>query len=156
MNSHLLLRNKQLITKLVGPLYLLRVPSLSPTMKYAQVTKYYPQTYGELIPQYSLIADILCNSLLNNEENNTEMEIEIQDELYFVQNLEPTNKQLDINTPLVILTEEERDLEIIKHLNFHNDKGVVDFQSLFPPDFKVRDVLWQAYVKKKIGGISCS
>lgn len=147
--SHIVLKNQALIRQLRGPIFVLPLPALSPTMKEGVISKFY-QNEGGKIKSNSLIMDLNVPSLVESDRDKIfNMEIELQDELYLSKIIKPLGLSITVDEIVAILCEDEKDLETSANFNISESSEVAQYGG------KVRVAVWQAYVKNKEDSNTC-
>jgi pyruvate/2-oxoglutarate dehydrogenase complex dihydrolipoamide acyltransferase (E2) component len=142
--------NQSLMKLIKGPIYLLTMPSLSPSMKCGVISKYYG-IVGQKISQYHVLADIYTYTLTNTEiSKKITLELEMQDEMYISKILCPTDTEINVGKLVAVFCEEKEDMDISQQLD-HN----LLLNTYLEYKGKVRFPAWQAYVKSKDDSISC-
>lgn len=119
------------------------MPRLSPTMQFGGISRWYVEP-GEFLPAYSLFCDVKPDALVSvsmgAEDDNLELHIEIQDEMYLAKVFGGRHTYA-AGSPLAILCEYEEDIALAKLIDLPSTVDVYD-QTEYPV------ALWQAFLKK--------
>lgn len=99
-----------------GAVRLLPMPQLSPHMVSGKLLKWHCKE-GEMIPAYGLIADVRPDQLMEEKDaNHTDMELELQEDMYIARYLCNEGQEMKGGAPLAILCELEEDINEAKIL----------------------------------------
>ena len=135
---------------------LLRAPALSPSTTTLRVLRWHAKV-GELLPAYSLLCDVTTStltksqSILSAKEEDTELNIELQEELIVARKYVEAGAIVPVGTPLALLCEDEADVSTCATIS--TDEVDVLTQQKNP---LVVDALWQAYLAKPPVERGCS
>jgi hypothetical protein len=115
-------------------------------MKAGDITKWYVKP-GQFLPAYSLFCDVKPDALVavsvgkDDDDNNMELHIEIQDEMYLAKVFGEPGHTYVAGSPLAILCEYEEDIGQAKMIQLPPSIDVYE-QLEYPV------ALWQAFIKK--------
>ena len=110
--------------KCAGLVHALRMPQLSPKMQSGLLQKWRVQE-GDYRKAYELLADIVPDHLQDVDmgenkgtsgESKAAFEIEVQEEFYLAKRLVQEGSHIPINTPIAIVCEEEKDINLCREL----------------------------------------
>ena len=99
-----------------GMFKILPMPILGPAMQYGKLIKWHVKP-GDLVPTYGLIADIVADSMTIVDGEQSEVEIELQEEMYLVKCFCLEGDTLKAGEPLALLCEEESDFNEVSDLD---------------------------------------
>ena len=124
----------------LNKLRVVRMPSLSPTIKSAKLLKLHI-TEGQLVSPYDLCFEVLAKGLTSQSTTDESwMEIEVIEDMYVAKMLCIPGEVLEVDSPIALLCENKEDIQ-----NIHSLRSLTGIHS----------AIWQAYVKTRSDPGSC-
>ena len=152
----------------IGRCSILRAPSLSPSTTSLRIVRWHAKV-GDLLPAYSLLCDVSTSTLTNQpqkklspsllssqsinfkEDEDTELNIELQEEVIVARRYVEVGEVVPVGTPLALLCEDENDVSTCAAISA--DEADALTQRKQP---QMVEALWQAYLAKPPVERGCS